>query len=264
MYQDAKPVAVYLNGKYWGHYNLRERIHKYSIAQFMGWKQPDKIDIVKANDTVMQGSNKTFEQLLAYVKKNGVKTDENLAYVESKIDLQNYLEYVALQTFIGNTDLLNVKRYRSTEGDGKWRWILFDTDWAFTTDTDSFGRWLKAGGMGSGNKTDNTLFVALMKNKTVQVRYLTLLGNLMADQWTTRQILEKSNWWRDTLYPEMPAQTEKWGGNETSWLSDIRQFNAYAKERPKKLLQYIKRATGYSDSQMRVYFGRVMDQIGKN
>ncbi len=264
MYQDAQPVAVYLNGKYWGHYNLRERIHKYSIAQFMGWNDPDKIDIVKANDTVMQGSNKTFEQLLAYVKKNGVKTDENLAYVESKIDLTNYLEYVALQTFIGNTDLLNVKRYRSTEGDGKWRWILFDTDWAFITDTDSFGRWLKPGGMGSGNKTDNTLFIALMKNKAVQQKYLTLLGNLMADQWTTAKILQKSKWWREALYPEMPAQTNKWGGNETGWLSSIRQFNAYAKERPKMLLKYIKRATGYSDSEMRVYFGRVMDQIGKN
>jgi hypothetical protein len=147
MYQDAQPVAVYLNGQYWGHYNMRERLHKHSIAQRMGWKDPDKIDIVKANDTVVQGSNKTFEQLLAYVKKHGVKTDEDLAYVESKIDLQNYLEYIALETFTGNTDLLNVRRYRSREGDGRWRWIFFDTDWAFYTDTDSFGRWLKPGGM---------------------------------------------------------------------------------------------------------------------
>ncbi len=261
MYQDAVPVAVYLNGQYWGHYNMRERIHKYSIAQWEGWTDPDKIDIVKANSNTMQGSDKTFEQILAYVKKNGVKTDENLAWVEARIDLDNYLEYIALQTFIGNTDLLNVKRYRSTEGDGRWRWIVFDTDWAFYTDTDSFGRWLKPGGMGSGNKTDNTLFVALMKNTSVRKRYLTLLGALMADEWTTAKILEKSDAWKDALYPEMPLQTAKWGGNEKGWLNAIRTFNNYAKARPKKMLAYIKRASGFSNAEMRVYFGRLMDQV---
>jgi len=261
MYQDAVPVAVYLNGQYWGHYNMRERIHKYSIAQWEGWTDPDRIDIVKANSNTMQGSNKSFEQILAYVKKNGVKTDEDLAWVEARVDVDNYLEYIALQTFIGNTDLLNVKRYRSTEGDGRWRWIIFDTDWAFYTDTDSFGRWLKPGGMGSGNKTDNSLFIALMKNKSVRKRYLTLLGNLMADEWTTAKILKKSEEWKKTLYPEMPRQTAKWGGNEKSWLSAIRTFNNYAKSRPKKLLTYIKRATGFSNAEMRAYFGRVMDQV---
>jgi hypothetical protein len=242
---------------------MRERLHKYSIAQKMGWKDPDKIDIVKANDTVVQGSDKTFQQLMDYIDKHGVKTDEDLQYVEARIDLENYLEYIALETFTGNTDLLNIRRYRSSEGDGRWRWAFFDTDWAFYTDTDSFRRWLTPGGMGSGNKTDNSLFVALMKNPTARAQYLTLLGKLMADSWTTQKILEKSDWWQQTLYPEMPAQTAKWGGNEKGWLNAIKSFNTYAKQRPKKLLQYIQRATGYSNDEMRVYFGRVMDQIAR-
>jgi hypothetical protein len=103
-----------------------------------------------------------------------------------------------------------------------------------------------------------------MKNPTVRARYLTLLGNLMSGEWTTQKILEKSKAWQETLYPEMPAQTKKWGGNEKGWLAEIKRFNSYAKERPKKLLTYIKRATGYSNDEMRVYFGRVMDQIAKN
>ncbi len=77
------------------------------------------------------------------------------------------------------------------------------------------------------------------------------------------KILEKSRRWQETLYPEMRAQTQKWGGSEKSWLSAIRAFNSYARERPKKLLGYIKKATGYSDGEMRVYFGEVMDQIAR-
>ena len=63
--------------------------------------------------------------------------------------------------------------------------------------------------------------------------------------------------------PRDARPDRKWGSNEKSWLGEIRRFNNYAKERPKKLLQYIKRATGYSDDEMRVYFGRIMDQIAK-
>jgi hypothetical protein len=61
----------------------------------------------------------------------------------------------------------------------------------------------------------------------------------------------------------MPAQTKKWGGNEKGWLNAIKSFNNYAKPRPKKLLTYIQRATGYTKAEMRVYFGDIMDQIGR-
>ena len=36
-------VIVYVT-EYFGHYNMRERIHKHSIAQREGWKDPDAID----------------------------------------------------------------------------------------------------------------------------------------------------------------------------------------------------------------------------
>ena len=55
---------------------------------------------------------------------------------------------IAVEIYTGNTDLLNNKKYRSTAVDGKWRWIVFDFDWAFYTDTNSVGRWLKPGGVG--------------------------------------------------------------------------------------------------------------------
>lgn len=262
MYQDVVPVAVYLNGEYWGHYNMRERIHKYSIAQWEGWQDVDAIDIVKANDNVLQGSNESFEQLLTWLRKNGCTTEENLAYVAERVDIDNYLDYVAIQMFIGNTDLLNVKRYRSDEGDGRWRWILFDTDWAFYTDTDSYRRWLDPAGAGSGKKTNNTLFVQLMKNKSIKEKFLTRLGELMGSSWTPEIILEKSRQWQEVLLPEMPAQAAKWGPTQSQWKTGIKKFEDYAKTRSKKMLTYIKKETGLSTEQMRVYFGEIMDILG--
>ena len=263
MYQDALPVIVYVNGEYFGHYNLRERIHKYSIAQWEGWEDVDAIDIVKGNDTVKQGTNKDYAEFLTWLKKNGCKTQENLDKVAQMVDIDNYLEYVALEMYIGNTDLLNVKRYRNTqEGDGRWKWVLYDTDWAFYTDTDSFRRWLDPEGAGSGKKTDNTLFVQLMKNTQMQEKFLSLMGELMYTSWRSDLVLAKIDAWYDALLPEMPAQFERWGSSLKRWNSRVKEFRGYAQTRPKKMLTYIKKELNWTNDQMRVYFGDIMDELG--
>ena len=167
LYQETELCVVYLDGTYWGHYNIRERINTASICQFEGWEgDEDNIDLVKANTNVMQGSNDTFAKLVEWVQKNDTNTDEAYQVIGSIIDIQNYIEYMAIQMYTGNTDTLNVKRYRNSNADGKWRWVLFDLDWAFHEDTNSVRRWLAPGGMGNGLRTDNTLFIACMKNDT--------------------------------------------------------------------------------------------------
>ena len=36
LYQDHEVIQVYINGRYWGHYNLREKINKYFVAAYEG------------------------------------------------------------------------------------------------------------------------------------------------------------------------------------------------------------------------------------
>ena len=155
MYQDTALCVVYLNGEYWGCYNMRERVNTISIAQWEGWtSDPENIDLVKANTNVMQGSNETYEELRDWVEANGIDTDEKLAYVAERIDIKNYLDYVILQIYFANTDLLNVKKYRSAEEDGLWRWVLFDTDGGMVyIDQNSVGRMLNPAGAGRDNLT---------------------------------------------------------------------------------------------------------------
>ena len=278
MYQETELVVVYLNGEFWGHYNLRERINKYSIAQFEGWTDVEHIDIVKANTNVLQGSDETYATMLAWVKKNGVKNDDALALVGNVIDIDNYIDYMCLEIFTGNTDTLNVKRYRSqTEGDGKWRWIYFDLDWAFYTNTNSIARWITPGGMGNGNRTDNTLFVALMNNSTFRDRFLTRMGELMATDLTTRNIVDKMNDRIQELMPVMEKHISTWkdrvetwkaSGSKilgttaltsykfsiSQWKSEISSMISYAETRPGRLLEWTQKALKLSDSQMQHYF----------
>ena len=261
MYQDTTLTIVYLNGEYWGEYNLRERINTFSICQWEGWDESlkDSIDLVKGNTKVMKGSVDTWLEIKEWYAKNGIETEEELAYVKQYVDVDNYLEYVAVQMFTGNTDLLNVKKYRCEETDGKWRWIFFDTDWAFYTDTNSVRRWLTPGGVGTGNKTDNSLFIALMKNPTCKDQFLTYFAEKLRTTWSSDNVLRLINERAALLEPEIDQHLARWNITRSKYDSELDRFIDYAKERPGRLLYFYSNVL--SRSEMEHYFGDLLDEI---
>ena len=267
LYQETEICQLYIDGRYWGHYNLRERICKSCICQFEGWEgDEDDIDIVKANTNTMQGSNETFAELVTWVKNHNTNTDEAYEYIGQRIDIRNYIEYMAVEMYTGNTDTLNVKRYRNPKTDGKWRWVLFDLDWAFNTDTNSVTRWLKPGGMGNGNRTDNSLFIACMKNSRFRDEFLTYLGEQMATTFSADHVLTLTQEFYEKLKPILPDQFARWNQTETRYVNSLKEFIAYARSRPYRMLQFIKycEALSLSQAQMEKYFGKIMEIEGKS
>ncbi len=261
MYQDTTLTIVYLNGMYWGHYNMRERINTFSICQWEGWDESikDDIDLIKANTERWKGSTDEWIKIRDWVKKNGIGTKEKLEYVEQFIDVDNYLEYVGVQMFIGNTDLLNVKKYRSDSTDGKWRWILFDTDWAFITNTNSVGRWLTPGGVGTDNKTDNNLFVELMKNPIARDRFLRMFAEKLATIWSTESVVQKAEERLALLTPELEQHLERWNITQDKYKREYNSFVSYAKNRPGRLLYCFAQVLSKQD--MQTYFGEILKTV---
>jgi len=266
MYQETEICVMYLNGEYWGQYNLRERINKHSICQFEGWVgQEDDIDLVKANTNVMQGSNATMASLLSWIKENDPTTDAFYDRIDAAIDIRNYIEYMAVEIFVGNGDTLNVKRYRNANADGKWRWVLFDLDWAFYVDTNSINRWLTPGGMGTNRYTDNTMFIACMKNPRFRDEFLTYMGEQMATTFSTEHVLELIQERYQVLRPLLPEQLERWDNTVTNYNNCMTAFITYAEERPRKLLYYFSTCEylGLTEADMYHYFGEAREVILK-
>ena len=265
-YQESELCVCYLNGEYWGQYNLRERVNPTSICQFEGWEgDEDALDLVKANRTVMQGSNETMVQLLDWLAANDVNTEAGYRALDTALDIQNYIEYMAIEVYTGNTDTLNVKRYRNARVDGKWRWVLFDLDWAFTEDTNSIRRWLTPGGMGTGNETDNRLFIACMKNDTFRDRFLTYLGQRMATTFSADSILKRFEAEYEAMKPLMADQLARWEMmSEELYAQRVRELIAYAQTRPMRMLQFLKYCEQLSltQAQMEQYFGDAMRVVG--
>ena len=259
MYQKNEIAVFYLDGQYYTLCYIRERINKHSICQFEGWEgMEDEIDIVRGNASVTQGSNASFEELLKWAKSNDTSTDAAYEHLDKCIDIRNYIEYMAIQIFTGNTDTLNVRRYRNVKTDGKWRWALYDLDWAFFNDTDSIGGWLTPGGTGAGRATDNTLFIACMKNPRFRDAFLTYFGEKLATDFSTGNVVSKFEERYARLENLLPDYLERWG---ITLNTGIKKVITYAQERPAKLLGYFQNALKLSNADMKKYFGAAIEEM---
>ena len=79
MYQETEVCVLYLNGEYWGHYNMRERVNKWSVAQWEGVTDEsviDNIDLLKGNgnraNRVLNGDNTEYRELIDFCRNNSL------------------------------------------------------------------------------------------------------------------------------------------------------------------------------------------------
>ena len=264
LYQETELCAVYIAGMYWGEYNMRERISPKMIAQHEGWDDPDDIVLLEGSGARMggvQGKKTSFEKLMKQVKKMDFTKDASVDKLAKVVDIENYLDYVAIQIYTANQDLNNVRCYCNPKRGGRWRWILADLDLSYQVDADSPSRWLKSGGVGTITSQDNTLFIQLMRNAKTRSYFLKRMGQLLATTFSTENVSAKIKARYNKLKAEMPKNCKRWGWSTKTWKRYCQAMLSYAKSRPKKLIGYFKKAFRLSDKQVKNYFGEAMAKI---
>ena len=85
------------------------------------------------HEYTIEGDMDNYNELVNYIELNDLSLIENYNYIETKIDIDEIINYQILQFYIDNNDWPqnNYKLWRSNIENGKWRWILFDPDCGF-------------------------------------------------------------------------------------------------------------------------------------
>jgi hypothetical protein len=131
-YMDYQPIHLFVNGSYWGVYNLREKINEHYLKHNKGL-DADSVNIMMGKWVRQQGSSKDFLEMYRWFYR--LKTMDSLAYLQASefLDVRNYINYRVYQLFINNADSRgNVRYWNSTMNDGKFRMILYDTDHGYS------------------------------------------------------------------------------------------------------------------------------------
>ena len=272
-----RPVAVYLNGQYWGHYNLRERKDRFSIAQFEGIDLEDKetlenMTILRAGWGEVQGSNEEYRAMLKEIEQLSPNTSESdLQYLYDHIDIENYIEWYAIKMFFGDSDPGNIMFYKLPQEGSKWKCLLFDMDYGmFSSSFNSPRSYLKTSGMGQQN-INNTIFRKMIESDVIRDQFLTRLG-VIFQTLTTEVMQQELETSAALVEPELQRHYARWAqykeptinidsptsaeGYMRYWRVRVdRMKNETMTYRPYRLWGFVQDQFGLNDSQMEYYFG---------
>ena len=256
MYLESEVAVVYIDGEYWGLYNLRERVTPVAVAQFEGWSDPDDLILLRRTSPE-QGSAESYVKLMKWVASADLSDAQSMETLRQYVDVENYLDYVALEMYLSNLDLSNVRTYCNPKLGAKWKWILFDLDMSFHVDRNTPRDWLTPGGVGTITQQDNTLFVKLMQDPATRDYFLRRMGELMRTTFSAENVVSRIEARYNLIAPEMEANCARWGWSLSSWQKAGSKFVSYAKSRPKKMVGYLTESFGLTPAQAEEYFAGV-------
>jgi hypothetical protein len=263
LYQDYEVIQVYINGRYWGHYNLREKINKYFVAQYEGVtdeKEIDSIDILARTGTdefLQNGDNKDWLELCDFCKKKDLNDPENFAWVEERLDIDSMFTHAAFEIILGNVDFTNVRIYRIPGG--KWRYLLFDVEACWRnldpTPIEYYIKPLNAKIQGFRHEPLNAMF----KVPEMKAKFLTRVSELLSTVFRWDNVEAHFDKVIDVLKPILPRHIERWKNMKMeNWKKNIHAIKYYARVRPKKIPEMLKKAMKLTQAEVDEYFGETL------
>ena len=266
LYQDHAVIQVYINGKYYGHYNLREKINKHFIAQYEGVtneEEIDRIDVLARTGTdqfLQNGDNSDWLELCDFCKKRDLNEPENLRHVEERLDIDSLFTHAAFEIILGNVDFTNVRIYRVPGG--KWRMLLFDVEACWRgLDRTPLEYYIKpVNGKIQGFRHEP--LNALLKVPEYRAKFLTRVAELLETVFRWDNVEAHFDAVIRELEPILPRHIARWKNMKlTNWQKNIRATKYYARVRPKKIPALLKSAMKLTSAEVEQYFGHALEVL---
>lgn len=138
---DYRPSIAFINGAYYGIHNIRQR---WDETWFAGQYhlEADKIDhliyghLTSPNVTLgaQKGTTADWVDLMRFMNTADLTKATNWDYVESKIEMDSFMDFVITESYGNNTSWLHNREFWREKGpSGRWHWFLPDMDRTFHT-----------------------------------------------------------------------------------------------------------------------------------
>jgi uncharacterized repeat protein (TIGR02543 family) len=247
-YMASRQAIVYINGEYWGIQNLREKISEHFIASNKG-ADPERIDMLEANQFIIHGDNSHYANLISFLEANSVEDDDNYEYVKRRIDIQNFINYQISQIYFDNQDWPgnNMKYWRSATPKGKWRWILYDTDFGF-------GLWdlhkvynntLEFATEPNGPDWPNPpwatfLLRQMLNNQEFREQFINSFADRINTSFSSDSVTALVNDLRNNIFEEMHNHAARWGGSRAHWYARVNEIIEFGARRPALVRSHVR------------------------
>lgn len=266
---NALYVHVFLNGMYWGLYNIAERVDDTFGKNHLGGKKAD-IDVIKVEEDggnhieASEGDLEAWELMVQTAAAVGsAATDANYLKLQGKdangnddpeqealLDIDNFIDYMLINQYGGNSDWDHHNWYairRKGEESQGFRFLCWDSEIIFVNEyEDVVGR-------NNGNRYPTGIFNNLLRNTDFALRYLKRAKEVLADDGFlgSKSVVEVWDSLYHTIQTAIYDESARWG----DYRRDVHPYtsrgklytvdNFYLPERDRLLTQYFPYRTDY-------------------
>ncbi|MCL2843496.1 MAG: CotH kinase family protein [Oscillospiraceae bacterium] len=264
--QAYRPVVVFLNGEFWGLYNLRERYHDRYFRNHFGIHQ-NNVSLLEVemrnNLTVSEGaySNRDdYRELLDTIRDGDLSGGADNAlyrWVQVQMCVDSYIDHFAVSIFMGATDWphnnMRFWRYVDTGAndpnpdsrvtDGRWRWTLSDLDcstgrisggYTFGWNSNNLAHVLRQDG------PFNRKFQSLMENDDFRARFINRMMDLMNTHLSEAPFLAAIDTAAARIAHIVPEQAARWYRfTKQSWQTEVESLRNFARRREGAMHQFM-------------------------
>jgi len=216
-YVGYRPIVVFLNGEYWGIYNIREKLNSNYFLDNHKLEQSHLNLLENSWAVANDGNNWHYKKTIDFVKECNKKDLHNYNYAKSLMDMDNYINYYIFQIYAANIDWpnWNIKFWKPEEERAKWKWVLVDLDYGFGAGTDADFNMI--GYTSSPVKTRSTnppnstiLFRKLLEFPYFMDEFLQRFAASINVVFAPERVLGKIKELEEERYKEMPLHLDRW------------------------------------------------------
>ena len=252
--QHSKYCVLYVNNDYYGLYCLKENLNE----QFYSHIEDVSKDSVVLRKTPLTDKGDELYALMRFPVQNDMSVQENADEFFSKIDRESLIDWIILEGYCANTDLLNnIRWYMSPEVDGKYHLCFFDLDWSFTYVICCYRNVFQ--GFGNPDKNTVAMIQGCLKNESFRTdlirRFAEVIGTTLSDE----NVLSEIDYLYSLTDTEIEHDLNRWGGSfhsEQVFSNKLKEFISNAEYNYSDLATYFFcRELHVTPEEMQEYFG---------
>lgn len=217
-YMAWRPVTVYINGQYFGLYEMREKYDAEMFAE-KDFADKDSIDLIsisyyyggvpRAVEGSLDGLFEAFEAM-ATLDPNA---EDYWEQADQYFDMKYYTDYICAENFMCNIDwpYNNIKIYRSDATSGRWRFGLQDLELGlqpngWTSCADDHIAFLFT----QGGNAFVALWIQSMNNPRFRNYFINRYADLLNTSYSPERLQAIENSFFNQTVLEMPNQYQRW------------------------------------------------------
>ena len=229
--------AVYINGEYWGLYEIREKVNDPDYTDYYWQQKEEDLDMLSfwGGLDVRFGSATDWNDLYSTIMSTDLSVQANYNQISTRLDIASVIDYIILNSWSVNSDWMNWNtmwwRGRGTP-EVKWKYALWDMDNIFnlgqnysgwpTTNFDADPCGLDDQFQNAGpNEGHLDIFNRLMANIEFKQRFVNRYAEMINTYLGCEYALGHFDAMVAHIAPEMPQQIARWGGSMAEWQSHI-------------------------------------------